>query len=276
MQYITIVDTALYLIYFKPSPSGKGGKSGDASKGGKSGSKSGKADYCVPKHPVCSLTHSPTAASKGGKSGGKSGGRKGKCGKSGGSPETSMSYGCGPYCTCSPGSNSGGKSGGHGSYSYGYESGSKCGKSGGYGSDCESSAPLDGNHCSCSHPTPCPTPDPADCRCEEQPFRFDILSQKCLRLGCDEEVPAKTFDDAEECCDANRGDGSLESGNCKVDDECFTDLLTPSPSSTSADETTRPTPSPTGTVLTYDPTSGSTPTVSTEVTGPPTRAGRGN
>lgn len=108
--------------------------------------------------------------------------------------------------------------------------------------------------------TPEPTPSPvtpAPTPCEDQVFFFDGVS-------CSNEffvADASSYDSLSACCSANFGSMSDMTGECQ-----YTDICNPLP----------PTQSP---FITNSPTSGSTPTVSTEVTGPPTmpdRTGDGN
>ena len=102
-------------------------------------------------------------------------------------------------------------------------------------------------------PTPSPvTPSPTPC--EAQVFFFDGVS-------CSNEfyiADASAYNSVVMCCNQNFGSGSFMNGSCDYVDVCNTEPPTPAPFS----------------LLTNPPTSGSTPTVSTEVTGPPTMPDR--
>jgi hypothetical protein len=100
--------------------------------------------------------------------------------------------------------------------------------------------------------TPAPTPAPTPC--EAQLFFFDGMS-------CSNEffvADTSSYNSVVMCCEDNFGSGSFMSGGCEFTDICNTMPPTPSPFS----------------MLTNPPTTGSTPTVSTEVTGPPTMPDR--
>lgn len=101
-----------------------------------------------------------------------------------------------------------------------------------------------------------PPPSPAPTPCDSLPFFYDGMK-------CSNEFPvagAQSYDSVVSCCDDNFGVGTLISGGCTYMDLC---------------STLPPSPSPVVPISTIMPTFGSTPTVSTEVTGPPTVAGRG-
>jgi hypothetical protein len=105
--------------------------------------------------------------------------------------------------------------------------------------------------------TPAPTPSPvtpAPTPCEAQLFFFDGMS-------CSNEfyvADTSSYNSVVMCCEDNFGSGSFMSGGCEFTDICNTMPPTPAPFS----------------LLTNPPTTGSTPTVSTEVTGPPTMPDR--
>lgn len=102
-------------------------------------------------------------------------------------------------------------------------------------------------------PVPSPSPvTPAPTPCEAQLFFYDGVSCSNEFIIAD----ASSYDTLTACCSANFGSMSLMTGDCEYTDVCNT--LPPS----SAPFVTNP------------PTSGSTPTVSTEVTGPPTLPNR--
>lgn len=105
--------------------------------------------------------------------------------------------------------------------------------------------------------TPMPTPSiatPAPTPCEAQIFFFDGSS-------CSNEffiADTSSYNSVVVCCNMNFGVGSFINGACEYTDVCNTEPPTPAPFS----------------ILTNPPTTGSTPTVSTEVTGPPTMPDR--
>ena len=108
-------------------------------------------------------------------------------------------------------------------------------------------APLAPSIC---EPVPRPTPkpvtylSPAPTTCDEQRFFFinGVCTNDMFLLG------GTAYISAVECCNVYYGTGSLYDGNCLYVDTCNTYFYT----------------------YTNPPSSGSTPTVSTEVTGPPT------
>jgi hypothetical protein len=128
------------------------------------------------------------------------------------------------------------------------------------------------------NPEPLTTPPPTPC--EGIPFYYS--GGMCSNSGTVISGATGPFTTAEQCCDMNFGTGSMYiatfDGGCNYDDSCnppppVSSLVTPPPTLMPPE----PTPAPSSfEMLTVNPTSGSTPTVSTEVTGPPTVAGRGN
>ncbi|KAL7478561.1 hypothetical protein ACHAW6_004321 [Cyclotella cf. meneghiniana] len=108
-------------------------------------------------------------------------------------------------------------------------------------------------------PTPAPIepvvttpPSPAPTPCEAKLFFFDGNS-------CSNEffiASGSSYSSLISCCSDNFGVDSFLMGSCQYTDVCSTEPPSASP------------------VITIPPTSGSTPTVSTEVTGPPTVPGR--
>lgn len=133
------------------------------------------------------------------------------------------------------------------------------------GGDCEYT-----DICSTEPPTPSPaTPSPT--ACEDQVFYF-VGSMCTNELELDELILGELvlgelvlgndlpfYNSLNRCCNQNFGPGSLSRGDCEYTDICGTEPPTPSPSS-----------------ITNPPTFGNTPTVSTELTGPPTLSDRGN
>jgi hypothetical protein len=101
-------------------------------------------------------------------------------------------------------------------------------------------------------PTPQPTPkpftfiSPAPTFCEEQRFFYinGLCTNDIFLIG------GTAYMSAQECCNVHYGPGSFPNGGCDFIDTCNTYTAT------------------------NPPTTGSTPTVSTEVTGPPTTPDR--
>lgn len=102
-------------------------------------------------------------------------------------------------------------------------------------------------------PTPSPV-TPAPTPCEAQVFFYDGVSCSNEFIIAD----ASSYDSLSACCNDNFGAMSLMTGGCEFTDICNTMPPTPAPFS----------------MITNPPTTGSTPTVSTEVTGPPTMPDR--